>query len=958
MADCEGQRITICVTGTKGSGKSTLIKSLLEGQARIISTGDVIATALATASVKYEGEFLGVPASFYYITAPSNFIFKKLLVENVEALDLFDTSALVLFCVKMYNRSCNDEIEEEIEVSVRWLSKYLGQQKILQILRKTIFVLTFADAEGFSLLPGSSRSVARNVAILMTKCMTKWSLCFKDCLKKQDIPDEIINKMPVCAAGKGSEVKLPLTNDWVKTLWECCMAIAQRETETDVSQQTIGHFVNCDAKKSLEKGMQEGYVSLNYIKMVICGPPCVGKTAFKNLLANRPPPLKHDSTSIAARPIEGIERIASGDEVWKEVTEEDLLEMLSDTIRYYSIHHQLSETLEIDGSIAHEAEYSSTKQDVPPLSQSNLSLTPSSLSQETVDCPTADIDFASKKIIEQLSFSTKNTASPIKLHEESTWIHLLDSGGQPQFTDLLRMFVRGKSLYIIVMKVTESLHDKPTFVYSINGKALNTPKEMTMTNLQIIERFVRSVAATSRGQIRDNSEPAFAIIATHCDQSIFKRFLGFEETIREKNETLLSCLNEFLDLFIFYDRDSNELIFPVDNLCKWNREKISADIRHRLISSRSDIKSSIKIPVRWYVFDLNMKDEASKETHGMISLESCYSIGQRLGMDQEEVNECLIYLDSMRLCIYYHKLLPHVIFTNPQFLIDCLSNIARVSFIDDLMEIGIDLSHEDLKSLKTDGVFEKSLLDSLQLDFVPGLFSKEDLLSLMQHFLVISTIKTADKSPRYFVPVLLPAERLNEEQKALFARVADPLLFPFDKTVLQVIISKILLYMSSTFIYFFYIQGLFLTLVVSLLSREEEPKFFIDSRSSEFPQQLRHAVKLYTEELFGSVFLCENNESIEVYFTGHPRHCNRLHKVICEALSVSANVLQYDEQKIKPAFVRCTQKHILPAHDEMIHSTEISYKNYPPEISCSVETSLPTTDLSDRQSCWLIGKSI
>uniref|UniRef100_A0A1X7UB81 G domain-containing protein n=1 Tax=Amphimedon queenslandica TaxID=400682 RepID=A0A1X7UB81_AMPQE len=215
MADCEGQRITICVTGTKGSGKSTLIKSLLEGQAKIISTGDVIATALATASVKYEGKFWGIPASFYNIRAPSNIVSNKLLVKNVEALNLFDTSTLVLFCVKMSNRPCNDEIEEEIEISIKWLNKHLGQEQTLHILRKTIFVLTFADAEGFITLPGSSRSVATNVTILMTKCMTKrmmeCSFCFEDCLKKQDIPNEIINKMPVCAAGKGSEVKLPLT---------------------------------------------------------------------------------------------------------------------------------------------------------------------------------------------------------------------------------------------------------------------------------------------------------------------------------------------------------------------------------------------------------------------------------------------------------------------------------------------------------------------------------------------------------------------------------------------------------------------------------------------------------------------------------------------------------------------------------------------------------------------------
>ena len=393
--------------------------------------------------------------------------------------------------------------------------------------------------------------------------------------------------------------------------------------------------------RAIEKGMEEGYVSLKIIKMVICGPPCVGKTAFKDLLANRPPPTNHNSTPIAARPIQAIERIAAGGKVWKDITEEDLLQLLTDIIR--NVENKRPELKSFHSfvmvDLPSEPMTSITTDSISALSQKSpqpttskalskhqlltsncddlllygeadslsLSINDSLLidEDEPVSLPHLDFDILSEDFIKHFS-SPKRKKGSRMLHE-ATWIHLLDSGGQPQFTDLLRMFVRGNSLYVIVMKVTESLHDKPTFVYSINGKALNTPKEMTMTNLQIIERFVRSVAATSRGHIGDNSEPAFAIVATHCDQSKFKRFFGLEERIKEKNETLLSCLNDFLDLFVFYNCGSNGLIFPVNNLCEWNREKISSDIRHRLVSSRCDIIDSLYIPVRWYVFDLHMK---------------------------------------------------------------------------------------------------------------------------------------------------------------------------------------------------------------------------------------------------------------------------------------------------------------------------------------------------------------
>ncbi|XP_019853695.1 PREDICTED: uncharacterized protein LOC109583010 [Amphimedon queenslandica] len=709
-----------------------------------------------------------------------------------------------------------------------------------------------------------------------------------------------------------------------------------------------------NAQLILERGMKEGCIFLNNIKMVICGPPCIGKTAFKALLLNNPPPLKHHSTPIAARPIRAIERIAARMKVWHEVTEDELLSMLSDTIETQTMMfpqfshadaarllpgqaNALSQVYRRDPVIPNDEPLFQRSTPARPALSPSLPSTSSVSTDPTSHQPTRDIDHVSEKILRQLA-SPDERKVPEQLRE-AKWIHLLDSGGQPQFTDLLRMFVRGNSLYVIVMKVTESLDDKPTFVYSINGKPLNAPKQMTMTNLQIVKNFVCSVSAASRDQFGDDVAPAFVIVATHCDQSKFRRFLNMEQTLQEKNLILQECLREFLHLFVFYNRDSNELIFPVDNLCRWNREKISAEIRERLLSSRSDISLNVKLPIRWYVFDLNIKKEASKEGHGVISLQSCYAIGDKFGMGKIEVDYCLIYLDSLRICIYYPNTLPNVIFTNPQFLIDFLSNIIRVSFVDDLQEIlpkGVSLSKGAIQSLKRDGIFDESLLNNLGLTFIPNLFTKMDLLLLLQLLRVISPIRAANvRSPQFFIPILLP---VSHSQKRI-TTTAVPLVITFN--------SKLVL------------QGLFPALIVSLLSRQEEPCFFIDSRSPDFPKQLRHAVKLYSEDLFGSVFLYEEYKSIDVYFTGPSQHCYILRKVILEGLKTSSVILGYDEKILKiSALVHCNRKHIIDTNDKVPHPITISYKVSPPAIGCSIETSLQTIALTnDRQSCWLIRPS-
>ena len=149
---------------------------------------------------------------------------------------------------------------------------------------------------------------------------------------------------------------------------------------------------------------------------------------------------------------------------------------------------------------------------------------------------------------------------------------------------------------------------------------------------------------------------------------------------------------------------------------------------------------------------------------------------------------------------------------------------------------------------------------------------------------------------------------------------------------------------------------MFPTLIVSLLSRTDKPHFFIDSRSKAFPRQLRYAVKLYSEDLFGAVLLVDRFDIIEVYYTGHTDNCFLLRQIILNAVSSSADLLRYDV-KID-ANVSCTREHIVSINDTRLHPVSISWQRSPPLIGCSVESELCPLELTnERQRCWLLGKS-
>ena len=168
-----------------------------------------------------------------------------------------------------------------------------------------------------------------------------------------------------------------------------------------------------------------------------------------------------------------------------------------------------------------------------------------------------------------------------------------------------------------------------------------------------------------------------------------------------------------MTILFFHNEDRRELIFPVDNLCRWNRRKISSSLRQHIMSYEKDISIAAPIPVPWYMFELRLKEEASHEDHGIISLESCHGIGGSLSMDGNDVLNSLSHLHTMALFLYFPIVLDNVIFTNPQYLLDMLSALIRVSFVDSLEDIlleGKSITADTQRAFREFGVFDESLL--------------------------------------------------------------------------------------------------------------------------------------------------------------------------------------------------------------------------------------------------------
>ena len=81
--------------------------------------------------------------------------------------------------------------------------------------------------------------------------------------------------------------------------------------------------------------------------------------------------------------------------------------------------------------------------------------------------------------------------------------------------------------------------------------------------------------------------------------------------------------------------------------------------------------------------------------------------------------------------------------------------------------------------------------------------------------------------------------------------------------------------------------------MVSLLNRKTVPLFTLDV-STKFQNQLRYAVRLYSEDLEGVVLLVDSFKWIEVCFTGVSNMCPVLCDVIHEAIHSCVEPLAYN----------------------------------------------------------------
>ena len=677
--------------------------------------------------------------------------------------------------------------------------------------------------------------------------------------------------------------------------------------------------------------MREGSTKVLIVKALVIGPPGVGKTGIRYLLLGLPPPPRRTSTPLATRATRAISfyRIktdGSGDVTWTELDDDTYLKYIAEEVKMIELNPSravppqpaTSTTPAATGSSAQEP--SDVDRTPPMLSPATPLVSSSSLEErvEDVNPPVPlKVEGIASDIVDKLVTDpelSKNSTN------KKTFVHLIDSGGQPSFISLVPAFVRGSTVNIVASKLNHSINDKLQYEYVKDDQHLRQPTKLEKSQLEGIEELVRtfsSVKHSEEGCSKGSSGPKFLLVGTHAD----KHWSLFDETLSGKNRWLKKSLGELKSMCIHVNPEG-DLLLPINTRVTKGRNEVASSIRQKIIDACSD--AEVDIPTRWYVFELEVSGKAKKEGRSVLGRAECIEVGGNLSMGEEDVMAALVFLDGAALCLYFQAAAPHLVFTDPQAILSEVTEILNLGIIDlhlipsqyPLLSVHVPL----VLRLRDQGLFDKKLVDIVCSKYRVNeegkcSYSVDDFLAILQHLLIIAPV-CIDGEELFFIPSILPT---SKKTSPLAGKLA-PLVLLCRTRVIPL--------------------GMFSALVVALLFNE---LFLLDKIIG------CNAISLECK-LGGVVQLVECHAWLTVHYNGHPSAAPRIRAAIHHAIATVCRQRQLDTKQIVFTdgffcpFKRC---------ESIPHQCKVSSSS-PHWLTCSVRPEVGSGPCSDEgMLAWL-----
>ena len=478
-----------------------------------------------------------------------------------------------------------------------------------------------------------------------------------------------------------------------------------------------------------------GTEELQLYKLVIFGPPGVGKSSlFEVLLGNNPDPVRK-STGVLYRKLVQVKvaittLAGQSKSLWHSISTEDEISRLQSIVEKVTKKHKQTE--------------------FDLLHASNTATDLKSRVKDGLFQPSAHIQYA------------------------STLMACYDSGGQPEFFDIMPALMTIPTGNIMVFDLSKNLHLKiePEFYEGGKSSGLQhqahyTTAELMKTAVANIQSYCKNVSSNSNTNSQSSTN-RLLVVGTHLDKLCGQTVDEKLQKVTEIEKVIYSgVLTKGVIPMVYTDRDGR-IVHPISNTDHERRDEAAQKIRTAIEHMSKYQKSYSQVPINWLLFQLDTQLTGK----GYIGRSECIDIAKHCYIKENELDYVLMYFHELGMLMHYRDVsgLEDVIFCNPQWLFDQLTELIKVKYN------APSLIQEHISK----GIFHKQRLFDIcsrKLD-LRGQLKFENLLKLFEHLKLMSELP--NKPDQYFMPALLnPAPTDIPLQEEYGVQVHDAMLVKF-----------------------------------------------------------------------------------------------------------------------------------------------------------------------------------
>ena len=356
-------------------------------------------------------------------------------------------------------------------------------------------------------------------------------------------------------------------------------------------------------------------------------------------------------------------------------------------------------------------------------------------------------------------------------------INFLDTGGQPEFVNILPAVSSSIALTLIVFNLSKSLDDLVYVEHNVKGDPSFEPYDLDCTNVEFIKRlmvssenFNKTIAPLELKSIQredGGNDSKICFVGTHA-LNVHK------EKIQEIDDKLSSVAGELeLQQRSFWSSPKPQLkrLFPVDmfpgNKKKESFEDIIEDIRDN-IQKQVQSRDYYEVPITWFIFLLKIQKLCNMRKVSYISYQEAVGVWmdkdvsettqsdqglheeqhERVSQKNSDVHNILLFFHFMGMLFYYHEVkgICDFVFIDRQWLFEKLTELVEIKFKKK------DVGAEDVENLLK-GRLSINIIKNLQIN-LQGI-QPQYFIHLLNHLNIVAPIDIEGKE--YFMPSVLPS---------------------------------------------------------------------------------------------------------------------------------------------------------------------------------------------------------